>query len=63
MKTYFSDNDALTELLIDNGIELTCNENMEVLISDEDADRIEEIVKELAPAAIGDYCIEDITED
>ena len=39
---------------------LICNENMQIEISDEDAEKIDSIVNELAPAASGDYAIEDI---
>ena len=39
---------------------MICNENMQIEISDEDAEKIDSIVNELAPAASGDYAIEDI---
>lgn len=63
MKKYYSENNQLNEILVNNGIDLICNERMEVIISNEDAERIKEIVKDMAPAAIDDYSIEDITED
>lgn len=62
MKTFWTSNSELEEILAENGIIMTVNENMEVLISDEDAERIASIVEEFAPAASGDYCIEDIDE-
>ena len=62
MKTFWSSNSELEEILAENGIIMTVNENMEVVISDEDAERIASIVEEFAPAASGDYCIEDIDE-
>ena len=34
--------------------------DMEIIVSDEDAERIAEIVATLAPAAINDYTIEDV---
>lgn len=39
---------------------MICNENMEIVISDEDAMRIATIVEDFAPFASGDYAIEDI---
>lgn len=62
MKTFWTSNSELEEILSENGIILCVNENMEVVISDEDASRIASIVEEFAPAASGDYCIEDIDE-
>jgi hypothetical protein len=59
MKKFFSANDALVELLNEQ-IEMTCNADMEIIVSDEDAERIAEIVATLAPAAINDYTIEDV---
>lgn len=59
MKKYYSSNEELNEILVNNGIELTCNEDMEIVISDEDAARIPEIVREQAEAAINDYSIEE----
>ena len=60
MKKFESNNEALNELLINNGIDLICNANMEIIISNEDAKRIEELVENMAPAAIQDYTITDI---
>ena len=60
MKTFWTSNSELEEILAENGINLFVNENMEIVISDEDAERIDFIVEEFAPAASGDYCIEDI---
>lgn len=62
MKTFWTSNSELEEILAENGINLFVNENMEIVISDEDAERIDSIVEEFAPAASGDYCIEDIDE-
>lgn len=58
MKKFFSDNQELIEILTAKGIALTCNEDMEIAISDEDAARIPAIVEEFAPAAFADYTIE-----
>jgi len=58
MKTFYTDNEALSELLTEHGIELVCNEDMQIVITDEDAERIPAIVAEFAPAAIDDYTIE-----
>lgn len=59
MKKYYSSNEELNEILVNNGIELNCNEDMEIVISDDDAARIPEIVREQAEAAINDYSIEE----
>lgn len=59
MKKYYSSNEELNEILVNNGIELNCNQDMEIVISDEDAARIPEIVREQAEAAINDYSIEE----
>lgn len=58
MRKFHSDNEVLMQTLIDKGINLTCNENMEIIISDEDAERIDNMVPTLCPAAMGDYSIE-----
>ena len=60
MKTLYCNNRELLEILENNGINMICNENMQIEISDEDAEKIDSIVNELAPAASGDYAIEDI---
>lgn len=60
MKKINTDNQELLEALAENGIITTCTSNMDVVISDDDADRIDGIVKEFAPAASQDYCIEDV---
>lgn len=59
MKIIYTTNEELIEVLQDNGINITCNENMNMIISDEDSERIGEIVKEFAPAALMDYSMED----
>ena len=59
MKKYYSSNEELNEILVNNGITLNCNEDMEIFISDEDAARIPEIVREQAEAAVNDYSIEE----
>lgn len=58
MKRLITDNEELLQVLEDNGIETICNENMEIEISDEDAERIDVIAREYAPAALMDYSIE-----
>lgn len=58
MKNIITNNSELLEVLVSNGIVITCNENMEMQVSDEDAERIPEIVAEYAPAAAMDYTIE-----
>ena len=59
MKTIYTSNEALLEVLTENGIDIICDDRMEMTISDEDAARIPEIVAKYAPAAINDLVIED----
>ena len=59
MKTIWFNNEALKEVLAEQGIEMMCDENMNIVISDEDAERIPALVEEFAPAAASDYGIED----
>lgn len=60
MKTIITSNEELLNVLEENGIALTCDEEMNIIISDEDASRIDEVVKEFAPAAMMDYTIEEV---
>ena len=57
MKKYYSNNEALNEMLVENGINLIVNEKMEITVSDEDALRIKDLVEKFAPAAVQDYSI------
>lgn len=58
MKQIISNNSELLEVLAENGINITCNEQMQMVVSDDDAEKIESIVNEIAPAASYDYTIE-----
>jgi hypothetical protein len=60
MKAIYTDNAALLEALTENGINITCDEQMRMIISDEDADRLPGLVESIAPAAVSDYSIESI---
>ena len=57
MKEIITDNAELLEVLTANGINIICNDNMEMMITDADAIRIDAIVAEKAPAAFADYVI------
>ena len=57
MKEIITDNAELLEVLTANGINIICNDNMEMMITDADAIRIDAIVEEKAPAAFADYVI------
>lgn len=57
MKQIISNNSELLEVLAENGINITCNEQMQMVVSDDDAKKIESIVNEIAPAAAYDYTI------
>ena len=57
MKQIVTDNTELLEVLEANGINIICNDNMEMMVTDADATRIDAIVEEKAPAAFADYVI------
>lgn len=57
MKTIYTDNRELIEVLVANGINVTCNSQMEMAVSDEDATKIDAIVARYAPAAFSDYVV------
>ena len=59
MKHIITDNTALLELLSER-FAITCNEAMQMVISDADAEQIDAFVAEFAPAAMYDYSIDDI---
>lgn len=58
MRKFYSDHEILVDTLISLGIKLTFNEDKAALISDEDAERIENIVPALNPGYIGEYHME-----
>lgn len=58
MKTITTSNQELLEVLEEQGISITCNEDMQMVISDEDAELIPSVVEQYAPAASMDYVIE-----
>ena len=57
MKQIVTDNTELLEVLEANGINIICNDEMQMMITDTDAARIDAIVTEKAPAAFADYVI------
>ena len=57
MKTIYTDNRELIEVLVANGINITCNSQMEMSVSDQDATKIDAIVARYAPAAFSDYVV------
>lgn len=57
MKTIYTENSELLEVLAANGINIICNDQMEMVVSDIDAIRIDEIVAKYAPAAFADYVV------
>ena len=57
MKEIITDNAELLEVLTANGINIICNDEMQMMITDTDATRIDAIVIEKAPAAFADYVI------
>lgn len=63
MKILWISNYELAELLVEKEINIAVTENMEMVVSDKDAERIVKIVRECAPAADGDYFLEDADEE
>ena len=57
MKQIVTDNAELLEVLVDNGINIICSDDMKMMVTDADAIRIDAIVAEKAPAAFADYII------
>ena len=62
MKKIITSNDTLLEILTENGINLECDENMDIVIPDEDARKVADIIEEYAPAAEFDYTIENVNK-
>ena len=58
MRKLYTDNNALIDVLYEHGINVTCNEDMEMIVSDEDASKIGDIVDRYAPWEAYDYTIE-----
>ena len=57
MKTIYTENSELLEVLAANGINIICNDQMEMVVSDIDAIMIDKIVAEYAPASFADYVV------
>ena len=57
MKQIVTDNAELLEILVANGINIICSDDMKMMVTDTDAARIDAIVAEKAPAAFADYII------
>lgn len=57
MKQIITNNAELLEVLSQNGIEIMCDEEMRMILTDEAVMKLNDIVKEVAPAAINDYSI------
>ena len=57
MKTIYTDNSKLLEILVANGINITCNDKMEMVVSNSDAIKIDAIVAKYAPSAFSDYMV------
>lgn len=60
MKQIITSNSELLEILAENGINIICDDQMRMTLSDEDAERVDKVIKEFAPAAFCDYAIYDI---
>ena len=57
MKQIITDNTEIFEVLEANGINIICNDEMQMMVTDTDATRIDAIVAEKAPAAFADYIV------
>lgn len=60
MKEIITGNEALLEVLNNNGISVICDSKMRMVVSDEDANKIDDIVAKEAPAAVNDYFVAQI---
>ena len=58
MMKLYTDNNALLDVLYEHGINVACNDDMEIIVSDDDASKIGDIVDRYAPWAAYDYTIE-----
>ena len=52
MKTIYTDNSKLLEILVANGINIICNDQMEKVVSDTDAIKIDAIVAAFCPLVL-----------
>ena len=52
-------NKELLEVLVANGINIICDDQMRMTISDEDMQRVAKVVEKIAPAASCDYVLQD----
>ena len=60
MKQIITNNTELLEVLVENGINIICDDQMRMTLSDEDAERLNKMVEDFAPAAACDYTVEEI---
>ena len=60
MKQIITDNQALLEVLAEEGFSLICDPLMRITITDEEEHRIYGVVAEKAPAAMGDFEVREI---
>ena len=60
MKQIITNNNELLEVLIEKGINIICDDQMRMTLSDEDAEILDKVVEEFAPAAACDYTVEEI---
>ena len=60
MKQIFTNNNELLEVLVEKGINIICDDQMRMTLSDEDAEILDKVVEEFAPAASCDYTVEEI---
>lgn len=60
MKQIITANNELLEVLVDNGIDIICDDQMRMTLSDEDAEKLDKVVEEFAPVAFCDYTVEEI---
>ena len=58
MRKLYTDNNSILDVLYEHGINVTCNDDMEIIVSNYDASKIGDIVDRYAPWAAYDYTIE-----
>lgn len=57
MYQIITSNPELITILCDNGLNIICDEKMRMMMNREDANKVLNLVKSVAPAAIYDYVI------
>ena len=57
MYQIITSNTELISILCENGLNISCDKEMRLIMNNEDANKVLHLVKSFAPAAIHDYLI------